>query len=114
MVIDMNNKNKKTTFCDIEAILEKLDGLEIDDGENECKELQEVRSKLATLWLNHARKMQRFKNVGSKMYRYHAIEEDFILSAIGEFWSIRRYVQENTLNGIEERLGGTSIPPKLG
>ena len=108
----MNNKNT-VTFCDIEAILEKLDALEIDDGENECKELQEVRSKLAALWLNHARKMQRFKNVGSKTYRYHASEEDFILSTIGKFWSIRRYVQENTLNGLES-LDGTAIPSKPG
>ena len=98
----MNNKNNKVTISDLGAITKKLDDLEI---ENEG-EIQDIRVKLATIWLNHALKMQRFKDMSSKAYRYCAIEEDFILSAIGEFWNARRYVQKG--------LGGTSIPPKLG
>lgn len=97
----MNNKNT-VTFSDLGAITKTLDDLEI---ENEGA-IQDIRVKLATIWLNHALKMQRFKNMSSKKYRYNAIEEDFILSAIGEFWNARRYVQKG--------LGSTSIPPKLG
>ena len=86
----MNNKNRKVAYCDLGAITKKLDDLEIENK----GEIQDIRIKLATIWLNHALKMQRFKDVSSEKYRYYATGEDFILSAMEGFWKARRYVQK--------------------
>lgn len=90
----MNNKKTKVTFCDLGAITKKLDALEINKDSG--VEIQDMRIKLATIWLDHANKMQRSKKIDSKTYRYHAIEEDLILSAMTNFWNVRRYLQERS------------------
>jgi hypothetical protein len=98
---NMNNKNT-VTFSDLGTITKTLDGLEIENKE----EIQDMRVKLATIWLNHALKMQGLKDTSSKKYCHYAIEEEFILSAIGEFRNARRYLQKAFSSENAEGFGG--------
>lgn len=90
----MNNKKTKVTFCDLGEIIENLNTLEICSESS--KEIQDLRIKLATIWLQQAKKMQRFKSLSSNSYRYYAVEEDRILAAINLFGSARQYLEKHS------------------
>lgn len=90
----MNNKAKTVTFCDLGAIVKKLKTLRVNNMSS--REILDIRVQLATIWLNQAKKMQRFKNLNSKLYSYHVIEDDLILSAIEVFEKTNHFLQSKT------------------